>query len=88
MRNLIISRILHLFLCNGGGTPGQTMNLNSMRFECCYRNFMEMTRPSGYTPPRRHKGPLVLTEDDLGCLTDGQLVDFYEQVVRRANVCM
>ena len=91
MRKKVIDRITFILLCNGGSTTVNMseMNLNTSRFLCVYKRYIEMVKKDEcYRHPKRYKGELMLTTSDLEQLSDYALLDLYEMVVRRANVCM
>ena len=89
MRTLIINRIMFILSCSGGGnlTENYEMDLRGSRFSCVYKFVKEHNVP-GWNAPKRYKERIFLTEEDLDILADDRLVELFEMVVRRANVCM
>ena len=89
MRLLIINRIMFILSCNGGGTPvtDNVMDLRGQRFKCVYE-FIKEHNDKGWNPPKRYKNRIFVTESDLDMLADDRLIELFEMVVRRANVCM
>ncbi len=85
MREYLVFKIIYLLLCNGGGNPQKEMDLNNSRFLCVYQKYIDMIAMPHF---KSYRGKLVLTEEDLAELGDGQLVDLFELVVIRANRCM
>lgn len=88
MKSLIISRILFLLHCNGGGTPSESIAWTNTRWVCIA---MELGRMIGLDPASKEFRKSLNTGEflpDLETLTDGQLVEIYEMVVRRANKSM
>lgn len=91
MRKKVIDRIIFILCCNGGSTAVtmNEMNLNTNRFLCVYKRYIELDKKDDcYQHPKRYKGELMLSTSDLERLSDCALLDLYEMVVRRANVCM
>lgn len=88
MRTLIINRILHILLCNGGTTPRPPMNLKSNRFECVFELHWEMVHGEDSSLPKRKDRKSEFSSADLELLTDSELIKMFELVVRRANTCM
>ena len=89
MRLLIINRIMLILTCNGGGNPNidYVMDLRGNRFKCVYE-FVKEHNDKGWNPPKRYKDRIFVTESDLDMLADDRLIELFEMVVRRANVCM
>jgi hypothetical protein len=90
MRKMIIDRIMFYFQCNGGGRPIENyeIDLRGPRFINVYLYFMEMVFGNSYTPPKRFKERIFISEQDLEKLTDEQLISIFEMVVRRSFVQM
>ena len=89
MKSLIISRILNLLLCNGGSIVGSKMSFQNSRWSCVAFKFAEMKGINSDTKAFRDSlSKFTITCEDLESLSDGQLIELYEQVVRRANVWM
>ena len=89
MKQLLIKRILHILSCNGGGTPGDMPSFNNMRWRVVAETMYTLAGGDANTKAFKKALPnLHMNESDLEKLSDEQLVNVFELVVRRANVCM
>lgn len=88
MKSLIISRILFLLHCNGGGSPMESITWNHPRWSCVAMALGNMSGVDTASKQFRKSLNDGSFDPSLELLSDGQLVEIYEMVVRRANMGM